>query len=115
MENRNKNQRHFKQRRGINPELSDLPGSLNRNIPPVNPGKVRFIPLGGHGWVTKNMYVYEYGSDILIVDSGMGFPEEHMLGVDFVIPDVSYLKDKIHRIRGLILTHGHEDHIGGLP
>jgi ribonuclease J len=61
------------------------------------------------------MYVYEYGEDILLVDCGMGFPEEHMLGVDFVIPDISYLRDKIHRIRGLILTHAHEDHIGGLP
>jgi mRNA degradation ribonuclease J1/J2/intein/homing endonuclease len=105
----------FQQRRGINPSLSDLGEAHTRRIPQVAPGKVRFIPLGGNGWVTKNMYLYEYGSDILIVDCGMGFPEEHMLGVDFVIPDVSYLKDKINRVRGMIITHAHEDHIGGLP
>lgn len=106
--------RNFKMRRGINPNLS-AGGNIPQPTPTVSHGKLRFIPLGGNGWVTKNMYVYEYGTDILIVDGGMGFPEEHMLGVDFVIPDVTYLKDKVDRIRGLILTHAHEDHIGGLP
>lgn len=111
-------ERHFKIRRGVNPSLGQAVSENTSEpvkIPPLTPGKLRFIPLGGNGWVTKNMYVYEYGEDILLVDCGMGFPEEHMLGIDFVIPDVSYLKDKIHRIRGLILTHAHEDHIGGLP
>src|SRR3989338_6302095 len=80
-----------------------------------NKQALKIIPLGGVGDVTKNMYVYEYGEDIIIVDCGVGFPDDAMPGVDLVIPDISYLKDKIHKIRGIIITHGHEDHIGGLP
>jgi len=77
--------------------------------------KLRFIPLGGNGQVTKNMFVYEYGNDILLVDCGMGFPTEMLYGVDMVIPDISYLADKRSKIRGFLITHGHEDHIGALP
>lgn len=76
---------------------------------------LKIIPLGGNGEVTKNMYVYEYGNDQLIVDCGMGFPKAGMLGVDILIPDVSYLEKSAKNIRGIVLTHGHEDHIGGLP
>lgn len=65
--------------------------------------------------MTKNMYVYEYGNDILIVDCGIGFPEMGQLGVDVVIPDVSYLSDKIGKIRGVVISHAHEDHFGALP
>lgn len=74
----------------------------------------RFIPLGGNGQVTKNLFVYEYGDDIVLVDCGMGFPDETMPGVDYLIPDISYLRDKKKKIRGLVITHGHEDHIGAI-
>lgn len=82
--------------------------------------RLRFIPLGGVIGVTKNMYVYELYlgdtlKDILIVDCGVGFPQEKELGVDLVIPDISYLKDKTDKIRAVVLTHGHEDHISALP
>lgn len=76
---------------------------------------LKLIPLGGVGDVTKNMYVYEYASDIVIVDCGVGFPDEAMLGIDLVIPDITYLQDKRHKIRGILITHAHDDHIGGLP
>ena len=73
------------------------------------------IPLGGIGNITRNMYVYEYGQQILIVDCGIGFPDAGMLGVDLLIPDISYLDDKKQRVVGMLLSHGHDDHIGGLP
>ena len=80
----------------------------------MNP-KLRIIPLGGLGEIGKNMTVYEFGGDIIIVDCGMGFPDESMYGVDVVLPDISYLRVNKSRIKGLIVTHGHEDHIGAVP
>lgn len=77
--------------------------------------KLKIIPLGGLGEIGKNMTAFECGSDIIIVDCGMGFPDEDMYGIDIVLPDISYLRSNADRIRGMILTHGHEDHIGAVP
>jgi ribonuclease J len=76
---------------------------------------IKITPLGGSGNVTNNMYVYESARDIVIVDCGIGFPEDAVPGIDLTIPDITYLKDKIDKIRGFVISHGHEDHIGGLP
>jgi ribonuclease J len=76
---------------------------------------LKWIPLGGLGEVGKNMMIYEYGKNILVVDCGLMFPESDMHGIDAVIPDYSYLKDKKENIRGIIITHGHEDHTGAVP
>ena len=76
--------------------------------------KLRIVPLGGLGEVGKNMTVYEYGQDILIVDTGIMFPENDMLGIDYIIPDYEYLLIKADRVVGIVITHGHEDHIGAI-
>ncbi len=76
--------------------------------------KLRIIPLGGLGEVGKNMMAYEFGGDIIVVDAGIMFPENDMLGVDYIIPDFEYLLDKANRVRAIIITHGHEDHIGAI-
>ena len=77
--------------------------------------KIKIIPLGGLGEIGKNMTAFECGTDIIVVDCGLGFPDEEMYGIDIVIPDISYLKANAERIKGIILTHGHEDHIGAIP
>jgi ribonuclease J len=76
--------------------------------------KLRIIPLGGLGEVGKNMMVYEYDENILVVDTGIMFPENDMLGIDYIIPDFNYLKERRHQVRGILITHGHEDHTGAI-
>ncbi|MCL2456412.1 MAG: ribonuclease J [Defluviitaleaceae bacterium] len=81
----------------------------------VKKGSLRVFSLGGHGEVGKNMTVIEYGNDIIIIDCGVAFPQDEMLGIDLVIPDFTYLQENKEKIRGLFLTHAHEDHIGSVP
>ena len=76
--------------------------------------KLRIIPMGGLGEVGKNMMLYEYGNNILIVDTGIMFPDNDMLGIDYIIPDFQYLQDKLDQVRGIVITHGHEDHTGAI-
>ena len=82
---------------------------------PLRPGVMRIIPLGGIGEIGRNMTVFEIDKKILIVDVGVLFPEEHQPGIDVILPDFGYLKDRLDDVVGIVLTHGHEDHIGGVP
>ena len=84
-------------------------------IPLGHKDEFRFIPLGGCGEVTRSMYIYEYMDDIVIVDMGLQFPEEDMPGIDYLIPNIEYLRPRKKNIRGIIITHGHYDHIGAIP
>ena len=81
----------------------------------INNSKLRIIPLGGLEQIGMNITAFEFEDSIIVVDCGLAFPEDDMLGIDLVIPDVSYLKQNLGKVKGFVITHGHEDHIGALP
>ena len=81
----------------------------------INNSKLKIIPLGGLEQIGMNITAFEFEDSIIVVDCGLSFPEDDMLGIDLVIPDVTYLKDNINKVKGFVITHGHEDHIGALP
>ena len=109
--NRNKNNNS----NGKNGNRNSNGGNRKNNTPKHTDKPIRIIPLGGLNEIGKNLTVFEYEDDALILDCGMAFPDDDMLGVDIVIPDITYLHKIADRIRGIVLTHGHEDHIGALP
>ena len=80
-----------------------------------NTSKLKVIPLGGLEQIGLNITAFEYEDSIIVVDCGLSFPEDDMLGVDLVIPDITYLKNNVDKVKGFVITHGHEDHIGALP
>ncbi len=80
-----------------------------------NSGKLKIIPLGGLEQIGMNITAFEYEDSIIVVDCGLSFPEDDMCGIDLVIPDITYLKDNIDKVKGFVITHGHEDHIGAIP
>ena len=85
-------------------------------LPPAAPKNgLRIVPLGGLGEVGRNMTVFEYGGKLLIVDCGVLFPEDSQPGVDLILPDFSYIADRLDDVQAIVLTHGHEDHIGAVP
>ena len=75
---------------------------------------LRIVPLGGLGEIGKNMMSIEYGENLIVVDAGIMFPENDMLGIDYIIPDFRYLKERKDKVRGIVITHGHEDHTGAI-
>src|SRR3954462_8112379 len=88
----------------------------NLGVPPVLPeGGIRIVPLGGLGEIGRNMTVFEFGGRLLIVDCGVLFPESEQPGVDLILPDFDYIRERLDDIEGIVLTHGHEDHIGAVP
>src|SRR5260221_575197 len=84
-------------------------------IPPLAPNTLRIVPLGGVEEIGKNMTVIEYGNDIIVVDAGIQFTDDDTPGIDYILPNIKYLEERKDKIRALVITHGHLDHIGGIP
>lgn len=105
----------FLRRRGVRAAAAALEEEQFFKEDFVNKPKLRIIPLGGLEQIGMNITAYEYEDSIVIVDCGLAFPEDDMLGIDLVIPDITYLKENVDKVKGFIITHGHEDHIGALP
>ncbi len=93
------------------PQRSDTPTDNKRE----SERKLRIIPMGGMGEIGKNMFVFEYEEELILIDGGLAFPDADMLGVELLVPDISWIVENAHRVKGWVLTHGHEDHIGGIP
>lgn len=105
--------RPFKVERAANNKV-ELTVPVETPEPDAKPA-IKIIPLGGLGQIGMNITAFEYQDSIIVVDCGLAFPEDEMLGIDLVIPDITYLKDNIQKVKGFVITHGHEDHIGSLP
>ncbi len=106
---------YFLRRRGVRAAVAALEEEQFFSEEQVSKLKLRIIPLGGLEQIGMNITAYEYEDSIIVVDCGLAFPEDDMLGIDLVIPDITYLKENIEKVKGFIITHGHEDHIGALP
>ena len=105
----------FLRRRGVRAAVAALEEEQFLKEDLVSKSRLRIIPLGGLEQIGMNITAYEYEDSIIIVDCGLAFPEDDMLGIDLVIPDITYLKENVEKVKGFVITHGHEDHIGALP